>query len=114
MACPLAFTFLRERAMPMLVWVRAGTLHGADGHVGRARQEHRGQAGEDGHGRVEPIYSTIDGESLVFLLRIKSDLGSDSYINLYTGDGGAFIYRSDETDEFEELLFDTEKSWTNF
>lgn len=69
---------------------------------------------EDGHGRVEPIYSTIDGESLVFLLRIKPDLGSDSYINLYTGDGGAFIYRSDETDEFEELLFDTEEGWTNF
>jgi hypothetical protein len=62
---------------------------------------------ENSNGIVEPIHSTIDGESLVLLLRIKPDLESDSYINLYTGDGGAFIYRSDDTDEFEELLFDT-------
>jgi len=47
---------------------------------------------EECHCRVEPIYSRIDRESLIFLLRIKLDLGSDSYINLYTGDGGAFIY----------------------
>ena len=52
--------------------------------------------------------------SLVFLLKRKPDLGNASHLNLYTIDGGVFIDRSNETEEFEELLFESEEGWTIF
>ena len=68
-----------------------------------------------GHdGSVEPMHSTNEGEGLVFLLRRKPDLGNASHLNLYTIDGGVFIDRSNETEEFEELLFESEEGWTMF
>jgi hypothetical protein len=48
------------------------------------------------------MHSTNEGEGLVFLQK-KPDLGNASHLNLYTIDGGIFIDRSNETEEFEEL-----------
>ncbi len=67
-----------------------------------------------GHvGSVEPMHSTNEGEGLVFLQK-KPDLGNASHLNLYTIDGGVFIDRSNETEEFEELQFGSDEGWTMF
>ena len=45
------------------------------------------------------------------MLRRKPDLGNASHLNLYTIDGGVFIDRSNETEEFEELFVRRQSFW---
>ena len=53
-------------------------------------------------------------EKVQFSCKKKPDLGNASHLNLYTIDGGVFIDRSNKTEEFEKLLFESEEGWTMF
>ena len=65
-------------------------------------------------GSVTPIFTTFLRPNGIFLLKIKPKVGRNTYINLFTGDGGIFVKRSDETEDSKTLMFETEEGWTEF
>jgi hypothetical protein len=70
--------------------------------------------GCDVEGEVNPIFSSFLNPNMVYILEIKPEVGSISYINLYTIDGGIFVFRSDESKDFKKLMPKTNEGWTEF
>lgn len=67
--------------------------------------------GYEHDGEVKPLYSTYSEPCLVFLLQIVPENGEKKFINIFCGDGGTFVYRSELLDDISELMFETEEGW---
>ena len=64
-------------------------------------------------GNVTPLFQTYDEASGSHtILKICSEKNNISYLKLQFGDGGVIIGRTDETKDFNSLMFKTPEGWS--
>ena len=64
-------------------------------------------------GSVTPIWTTHDEEhGAVFILKIESVAKEKNFIQIFYGDGGVIISRSEPEKYFKDLMFNSTEKWS--
>ena len=64
-------------------------------------------------GSVTPIWTTHDEEhGAVFILKIESVAKEKNFIQIFYGDGGVIISRSEPKKYFKDLMFNSTEKWS--
>ena len=64
-------------------------------------------------GSVTPIWTTHDQEhGAVFIVKIESVTKEKDYIQIFYGDGGVIISRSEPKKHFKDLMFNSTEKWS--
>ena len=62
--------------------------------------------------QITPLYATYSDPHAIFVLKVEIASEPVKYINVYTGDGGVLVGRSDLTPDISTLLLETEEEWS--
>ncbi len=65
------------------------------------------------NGSVTPIWTTHDEEhGVVFIVKIESVTKDKEYIQIFYGDSGVIISRSEPKKHFKDLMFKSTERWS--